>query len=273
MSKLFSIAVLGLLAITATAMADEARPNWTLDGDLYLGTMIPYGTETNPGVTMGGKAKVQYESTGRNVLVFGELMGEGFNNGNSSNDIKFSQFYLNSAVMIGAKAVKWKTPLNISVSRDIVSNEQIAVRYAFSGLYIKMIDDTKGEGELHQVLETMADFVVESISYQNVPWSNNTQVAPASGRTILGLYAALKYEIEKRGWGSTMAVELVQDLSPSYTKVNAKLVGFKQLSGELKNLRPYIEIDGTLDHDVVDPSGSLQGAVRIFGGISGRLSI
>ncbi len=273
MTKLFNIVLVGLLALTATAMADEKAPNWTLDGDLYLGTLIPYGTETTGGVTMGGKAKVQYESTGRNVLVFGELMGEGFNNGNSSNDIKFSQFYMNSAVMIGARAVKWKTPLNISVSRDIVSNEAITVRYAFSGLYIKMLDDTKGEGELHQVLETMADFVVENISYQNQPYPYNSQVAPASNRTILGLYAALKYEIEKRGWGSTMAVELVQDLSPSYTKVNAKVVGFKQLSGDLKNLRPYVEINGTLDHDVMDPTGSLQGAVRIFGGISGRFGI
>ncbi|MBI3544357.1 MAG: hypothetical protein HY075_13885 [Deltaproteobacteria bacterium] len=272
MMKLVTLALVASFAATA-ALADEPAPNWNLDGDLYLGTAVPISSpESGAGVAMGGRANIRYESTGRHVLIFGELQGEGFNNGGKSTDIQFSQFYLNTGLMLGAKAVKWKTPLNVAVSRDIMTNEQIAVRFAFSGLYIKMLDETAGEGQLHQTLEAIADFVAEYISYRNehvVNYNGNY----VNDRSILGLYAAIKYEIEKRGWGATMQVDLLQDLSPSYTKINGRLIGFKQLSGDLKNLRPYVEVAGTLDHDTMDPTGSLQGALRVFAGISGRFGL
>lgn len=286
MKKILILALFLSSSLVAHADGNPVDPeNWQIDGDLYLGSASPFGgPEDKSGVAMGGTVKTRYQSNKRNVLLYGELMGEGFNNGGDSSDIKFSQFYVNLGAMVGKPRVKWKTPANINMSRDIITNEEFTLRYAFSGLYIRMVDEREGENSLHQVLETMADFVYEYISYrtgfegQPCPPPAPGDPKPVDcrstygrdGRSVLGLYAAVKYEIEKRGWGGQFSVELVQDLSPSYTKVTGKVIGFKQLSGELKNLRPYIEIDGVLDRDRLDPTGTYQGAIRVFGGISGR---
>lgn len=267
------------------AKVEDTQPRWNFDieGDLSLGAVIPSGTQTQSGVAMGGASRVRLESPGKKLLIYGELLGEGFNHGDTSKDIQFSRFYLDTGLAYGAKSVKWRTPLNFSISRDTVTNESPTIRYAFSGLYVRFLDETQGEGRLHQKLESISDFVVANIKYMDgwqvpyEPCADPSRGCPppenvnrASGRTILGLYQSLKYEIEKNGWGSDVQVELLQDLSPGYTKLTGKVQGFKQLTGDLKNLRPYIEVSGALDHDKEDPSGTLQGAVRVFGGIGGR---
>lgn len=288
MKSLGVFTILSVALLRASAVVQAA--DWDFQPKVYIGWLAPGGdAETGSGIVLGGQGNVSVEGTvirdgisGKDrvaVLVFAGIKGEGLSNGENDSDIKFSEFDLNAGLAVGPNesSWKWRTPVNIALSRDIVTNQAFGVRYAFSGLQIRFINEEGTEEQVKQVLDFVSDVVVEHFSY-NKGWQ--AQYEPvctpdrvtceypqptnpkASDRTIFGLYSRVNYEIAKRGLGLVAAAELTQAISRNYTKADLTVTGYKQFKGDLNALRLFAELRGTVDYDTVDPVSKVQGAAR-----------
>ncbi len=283
------ITLLLLIASNSYALDNDdnifnSDSNWVIDGNAQYGRVIPLGSDKDNGTALGGGLKLGYQNDKRTMMIYGELGLELFNNTGSSQGQEWSKVNINTATMWGSENLKARLPIGtLAFLRDTMSNEDFKFRFTILGVYLRLLDKNVDQAQLKQMLEVIADVVFENIDYNEFP-QNNIQPPKkprseinepinqmASSRNIGGIYAALKYTLEKNNWGGVLQIGLEQEalVPESYTKVDGKILAYRRLPGKFKNLKPYIELDGTLDHDAEDPKNKLEGALRTFVGLSG----
>jgi hypothetical protein len=251
---------------------------------MALGGAGSTGAGQGGGTLLGGQFSAAYENDARNHMLYGELFGQSFDNGksedpnNNGSTTQFGQFRLSLGYRYGIERAKIDTPFNVSFARDILANESFRFRWAIIGVYLKVLDKSDADAATKQKLEILTDFATQYVAYNKLAMPNCVQATPydppcytdysQSSTTYLGLYAALKYQIEKNGWGGTIQADIFQVQSRKYSRLESKLLAYKALSGKYKSLRPFIEVSGLYDYDEADHYNTSKGAIRGIGGLS-----